>query len=119
MMEGSFIPLQDLFSSPSGCFSVDSLSPISSVPKKTMAPAYQVGVSAMKLDKKDPGPTGKSDPFFEIRYTPKGQTNEILLYRSEVVKKNVNPTWKDFEIDAELIGSLDTPFHIRVFGNYC
>merc|ERR1711974_484067 len=43
-----------------------------------------------KLDKMDF--FGKSDPFFEV------WSGKSMLYRSEIIKKTLNPTWKPFEI---------------------
>lgn len=44
----------------SGGFGVDEFIPLPAETARPIAPAYRVFPSAMKLDKKDPGPTGKS-----------------------------------------------------------
>src|SRR5690348_7097362 len=89
----------------SGAFSVDWVAPLDFATKKFVPVAYSVSCSAMKLDKKD-GPLGKSgmgipwnivmviDPFFEVIATPPGFNKPITLYRSEVVKEDLNPVWK-------------------------
>lgn len=45
--------------------------------------------SARSLDKKDF--LGKSDPYLELYKVEHG--TELLLYRTEYIKKNLNPTW--------------------------
>lgn len=101
--------------------------PIGAITPKPCPPAIRVGVSALKLESKDPGPTGKSDPFFEVRYrpdpnnprdpnnTPQNLQKDILLYRSEVCMKTLSPKWNDFELDLEIVGGLDRPFTVSVF----
>ncbi|KAL8612435.1 hypothetical protein ACOMHN_008420 [Nucella lapillus] len=50
---------------------------------------------AKKLDKKDF--LGKSDPYLEVlRMTPDGSWQ--MVHRTEVVKNNLNPRWRPFEI---------------------
>jgi hypothetical protein len=36
-----------------------------------------------------------------------------------VIKKNLNPQWREWELDLNLIGGIDAPFHILVKGIYC
>jgi hypothetical protein len=60
------------------------------------------------LDKKDWGPFSSSDPFFIIEtlssasstnHTTTAQNEEWTpIYRSEEIKKNLNPQWKQFSI---------------------
>lgn len=97
-----------------GAFYVDNVYHILGVPPLILAPGYLLGVSALKLDALDPGITGKSDPFFEIRARPDGFQKDILLYRSEVVKQNLNPTWQPVTINSSLLGGFDKPFDIVV-----
>ncbi len=49
------------------------------------------------------------DPYFRIRF------GNITLYRSEVIKKNLNPQWKEWELDLSIIGGLDEMFTIEVY----
>lgn len=37
------------------------------------------------------------------------------MYRSEVVLKNLNPQWKEWQLDLAEIGGLDTPFTVEVY----
>lgn len=65
-------------------------------PPTNIAFAYQLNCSALKLAKMDSGIGAKSDPYFELR------TNDDmrrLLYRSEIVMKDLNPKWKPFILD--------------------
>ena len=38
-----------------------------------------------------------------------------MFYRSEVVHENLNPKWREWSLDLEEIGGLDSPFTIQVF----
>lgn len=74
--------------------------------------------SARKLDKKDF--FGKSDPFFAIyRRVNNGNNNDNLLltYESEVIKNNLNPSWKKAEVKLAKISNsnVDEPLIIKVF----
>ncbi|ORX47925.1 Copine-domain-containing protein [Piromyces finnis] len=62
---------------------------------------YNFTVSCRNLDKKDKL-AGTSDPFFVIS---KKQIDGSMLevYRSEVISKNINPTFKHFSINAGLL----------------
>jgi hypothetical protein len=61
---------------------------------------------AEKLDKKDF--FGKSDPFYIIHKTaPMGGQNWSLVKRSEVIMKNLNPTWVPFEISSRDLCNTD------------
>ena len=55
------------------------------------------------------------DPYFQIRYKPLNGNNELTMYRSEVIMKNLNPKWTAWELDLEEIGGLDVDFKIQVF----
>jgi hypothetical protein len=114
----SFGPYQQaiLDASNDGCgaFSVDAVYHILGVPPLILAPGYRLGVSALKLDAMDPGLTGASDPFFEIRACPEGFNREILLFRSEVIRRNLNPTWQPIVINSALLGGFDKSFEIVV-----
>lgn len=55
---------------------------------------------AKKLDKKDF--LGKSDPYLEVlRMTPDGSWQ--LVHRTEVVKNDLNPRWRPFEISMHTL----------------
>ncbi|XP_056868167.1 copine-3 isoform X2 [Takifugu flavidus] len=64
-------------------------------------------VEARKLDNKDF--FGKSDPYLEFfKQTPTGWQ---LAHRTEVVKNNLNPTWRPFRIPLQSLcgGDMDKP----------
>ncbi|KAM6900413.1 copine-3-like [Xenentodon cancila] len=66
-------------------------------------------VAARKLDKKDF--FGKSDPFLEIyRQT---ETGWQLAHRTEVVKCNLNPTWRPFRIPIQALCGGDVEKSIK------
>lgn len=57
-----------------------------------------------KLDKKDM--FGKSDPF--VRISRAQENNDfILVHQTEVVKKNLNPIWRPFEIPMQKLCNND------------
>ncbi|XP_023121029.1 copine-3-like isoform X1 [Amphiprion ocellaris] len=63
-----------------------------------------------KLDKKDF--FGKSDPFLEFyRQT---ETGWQLAHRTEVIKHNLNPTWKPFRIPLQSLCGGDVEKSIKV-----
>lgn len=68
-------------------------------------------VEARNLDKKDF--LGKSDPFLE--FFRQGDGKWHLAYRSEVVKNNLNPTWKRFSVPLQhfCCGDPGTPIQVR------
>ena len=55
------------------------------------------------------------DPFFEVKYMPSGYSRNITLYRSEVIRNELNPTWKPFEISVSMLGGFDKSFDILVW----
>ncbi|VDN21032.1 unnamed protein product [Cylicostephanus goldi] len=71
-------------------------------------------LSARKLDKKDF--FGKSDPFLNI-YRLEDDGSRILVYRTEAIMKELNPTWKPFEVNSKLLchGDRDKSFLIECF----
>jgi len=73
--------------------------------------------SARKLDKKDF--FGKSDPFFAVyRKVNNGTSDNLLLtYESEVIKNNLNPSWKKGEVKLAKISNsnVDEPLVIKIF----
>jgi hypothetical protein len=70
--------------------------------------------SGRGLDKKDF--FGKSDPYFEI-FKPQGQSGWTLVYKSEVIKKTLDPVWHQFQIDASKLcgGKFNAPLQIKVW----
>uniref|UniRef100_A0A3Q1CDD0 Copine-3 n=1 Tax=Amphiprion ocellaris TaxID=80972 RepID=A0A3Q1CDD0_AMPOC len=67
-------------------------------------------VEARKLDNKDF--FGKSDPYLEF-YKQTG-TGWQLAHRTEVVKNNLNPTWRPFRIPLQSLcgGDMDKPIKL-------
>lgn len=55
------------------------------------------------------------DPFFEILCQPPGYSQQIKLYRSDVVKKNRSPEWVPFELSTSAVGGLDIPLTINCY----
>ncbi|XP_015229047.1 PREDICTED: copine-3-like isoform X1 [Cyprinodon variegatus] len=70
-------------------------------------------VEARKLDNKDF--FGKSDPYLEF-YRQTG-TGWQLAHRTEVVKNNLNPTWKPFKIPLQSLcgGDLEKPIKVECY----
>ena len=56
------------------------------------------------------------DPFFVVQKIYAGYSQEpLILYKSEVIKQNLNPEWKPFELDVTALGGLDSPFTVVVY----
>ncbi|KAM8945625.1 copine-1 [Pelodytes ibericus] len=70
-------------------------------------------VEARNLDKKDF--LGKSDPFLEFFRQGDGGTWQ-LVYRSEVIKNNLNPCWKKFSVPLQTFcgGDMNKPIKVSV-----
>ncbi|XP_029385022.1 copine-3-like isoform X1 [Echeneis naucrates] len=70
-------------------------------------------VQARKLDNKDF--FGKSDPYLEF-YKATG-TAWQLAHRTEVVKNNLNPTWRPFRIPLQSLcgGDMDKPIKVECY----
>lgn len=74
----------------------------------------QIKFAAEKLDKKDL--FGKSDPFFIVyKSMPNGQWT--VVYRSEVIKNDLNPTWKPMNVSVRELcnADYDRPLKVEVF----
>eukprot|EP01125_Pyxidicula_operculata_P016134 TRINITY_DN5524_c0_g1_i1.p1 TRINITY_DN5524_c0_g1~~TRINITY_DN5524_c0_g1_i1.p1 ORF type:complete len:3569 (+),score=897.31 TRINITY_DN5524_c0_g1_i1:81-10787(+) len=116
--EWSFGPYQNRICKSSGSsaggFNIDYTIPIPAAMKKIPPVAVKIEASANKLKRMDGGITGKSDPFLEIIARPPGFTSNITLYRSEVIKKNLNPKWNPFFLNLSDLKGFDTPFTVRV-----
>ncbi|XP_040922313.1 copine-3-like isoform X2 [Toxotes jaculatrix] len=70
----------------------------------------ELEVAARKLDKKDF--FGKSDPFLE--FYKQTETGWQLAHRTEVVKNNLNPTWRRFRIPLQSLCGGDVEKSIKV-----
>ncbi|XP_042542365.1 copine-6 [Dipodomys spectabilis] len=64
----------------------------------------QLTFRAHKLDNKDL--FSKSDPFMEI-YKTNGDQSDQLVWRTEVVKNNLNPIWEPFRLSLHSLCSCD------------
>ncbi|XP_060087039.1 RNA-binding protein 12 isoform X3 [Heteronotia binoei] len=69
-------------------------------------------VEARNLDKKDF--LGKSDPFLEF-YKQSDSGKWQLVYRSEVIKNNLNPCWRKFSVPLQTFcsGDFNTPIKVH------
>uniref|UniRef100_A0A3Q0RU85 Copine-3 n=1 Tax=Amphilophus citrinellus TaxID=61819 RepID=A0A3Q0RU85_AMPCI len=68
-------------------------------------------LEAKKLDKKDT--FGKSDPFLE--FFKQGDAGKWqLVHRTEVVKNNLNPTWKKFTVPLQTFCGSDLERPLKV-----
>ncbi len=56
-----------------------------------------------------------SDPFFRIVSVPSGLSYPITLYRSEVVKQDVNPSWNEFVLNVADVRGFDEEFTIECY----
>ncbi len=97
----------------SGAFSIEQVTPLSSLEKKSYPPAYTIQTSAMKLARMDL--LSKSDPFFKITAIPSDMNYPITLYRSEVSKDKDSPSWKPFTLNVHDVRGLDTAFVVSVY----
>ncbi|XP_051910703.1 copine-3-like isoform X2 [Hippocampus zosterae] len=70
-------------------------------------------VEARKLDNKDF--FGKSDPYLE--FYKMTETGWQLAHRTEVVKNNLNPTWRPFRIPLQSLcgGDMEKPIKVDCF----
>uniref|UniRef100_A0A8B9Z585 Copine-3 n=1 Tax=Buteo japonicus TaxID=224669 RepID=A0A8B9Z585_9AVES len=69
-------------------------------------------IEAQKLDKKDF--LGKSDPFLEF-YKQNDAGMWQLVYRSEVIKNNLNPCWRKFSVPLQTFcgGDFNKPIKVQ------
>ncbi|XP_013871505.1 copine-1 [Austrofundulus limnaeus] len=73
--------------------------------------AIVLELEAKKLDKKDT--FGKSDPFLEF-FKQGADGKWQLVHRTEVVKNNLNPTWKKFTVPLQTFCSSDLEKPLKV-----
>ncbi|KAH3756955.1 hypothetical protein Pelo_11264 [Pelomyxa schiedti] len=97
-----------------GCIGVKHVEPIPPLAIPPVPPGLRVWCSAAKLARMD-GPAGSSDPFFVVSARPPGFPHDIILYRSEVIKKCLTPVWDAFDLSVEAIGGIDKFFTISVY----
>ncbi|XP_059521534.1 copine-7 [Myotis daubentonii] len=64
----------------------------------------ELSFRAQKLDDKDV--FSKSDPFLEL-YRVNDDQSEQLVYRTEVVKDNLNPVWEPFKVSLNSLCSCE------------
>ncbi|XP_008838742.1 copine-7 isoform X3 [Nannospalax galili] len=64
----------------------------------------ELSFQARKLDDKDL--FSKSDPFLEL-YRVNNDGSEQLVYRTEVVKNNLNPVWEPFKVSLNSLCSCE------------
>lgn len=95
------------------------------VPQLVMPPEIKLCFHGRKLAKMDAGIGKKSDPFFVIEANKRLKSGKvskraplITIYRSEVIKQDLNPKWQPFDLDLTYIGGLDVPFFIEVYDWY-
>ncbi|XP_076863585.1 copine-1 isoform X1 [Brachyhypopomus gauderio] len=76
--------------------------------------AIAMEVEAKNLDKKDL--FGKSDPFLEF-FKQDDDGKWLLVHRTEVIKNNLNPSWKKFVISLHTFcsGDLNKPVKVNCF----
>ncbi|XP_078343131.1 copine-3-like isoform X2 [Oculina patagonica] len=74
----------------------------------------QLTFRASNLDKKDF--MGKSDGFLQLSKV-KSDGGSLLVHRTEVVKNNLNPSWKSFDIPLATLcsGDYDAPIKIGCY----
>uniref|UniRef100_A0A8C4WT00 Copine-3 n=1 Tax=Eptatretus burgeri TaxID=7764 RepID=A0A8C4WT00_EPTBU len=71
----------------------------------------KLNVAARNLDKKDL--FGKSDPFLEF-YRCSSDGSWQLAHRTEVVKNNLNPTWRPFSVPMQALCQGDLEKEIKI-----
>jgi hypothetical protein len=76
------------------------------------SPSFQF--SGVKLDKKDL--FGKSDPFLVISRV-REQGAYVPVYKTEVIKKTLDPTWNPFSVSVQRLcnGDYERPLMIECF----
>ena len=70
-------------------------------------PVFKLKCSAKKLDRKDLNM--KSDPFLIV------SKDHVVLYRSEVLEKNLNPVFNEFEVGTWEGWSKDSELRFDIF----
>lgn len=98
----------------SGGFSIVQCEPLAVPPSLPVpAPAYLIGFSASKLEKKL---VGSTDPFFEVSVKRPGPTaRSIKLVRSTVRNETTEPSWDPFVLCTQDVGGLDGEFTVSCY----
>uniref|UniRef100_A0A8C5DWW8 Copine-3 n=1 Tax=Gouania willdenowi TaxID=441366 RepID=A0A8C5DWW8_GOUWI len=73
--------------------------------------AIVLEMEARNLDKKDT--FGKSDPFLEF-FKQSADGKWLLVYRTEVVMNNLNPSWKKFNVPLQTFCNCDLEKPLKV-----
>eukprot|EP01117_Protostelium_nocturnum_P011865 TRINITY_DN432_c0_g1_i3.p1 TRINITY_DN432_c0_g1~~TRINITY_DN432_c0_g1_i3.p1 ORF type:complete len:929 (-),score=280.46 TRINITY_DN432_c0_g1_i3:184-2970(-) len=101
----------------SGKIIVESSKPLETATKKTIARGYSVTFHAENLDRRDV--TSKSDPYLVFKAIPLPGYNlpglsphfnansRVVIAKTQVIKNDQSPKWKDFEIITDLAGGFD------------
>lgn len=55
------------------------------------------------------------DPYFEVLYHPQGFPAPLKLHRSEVIQKELNPSFAPFQLSTAAINGLDVPFTVTCY----
>lgn len=73
-------------------------------------------LSAAGLDKAD-GPFQKSDPYFQIEHSGDATGSKSIIFKSEVVKKNLNPSWRPatFTVDTRGLPPPEVRITIKIY----
>ncbi|MDP2435462.1 MAG: hypothetical protein Q8P67_06950 [archaeon] len=79
--------------------------------------AFDLNISMRKLARMDFGGLGKSDPFIQIsaRVPTKQKEGKAVIFKSEIVQKNLSPTFKPFQLTVVDCGGLDNPLTFEVY----
>mmetsp|Transcript_22754 Transcript_22754/g.44678 ORF Transcript_22754/g.44678 Transcript_22754/m.44678 type:complete len:626 (+) Transcript_22754:490-2367(+) len=80
--------------------------------------SFHMHLRAHKLDSKDWGGLGRSDPYYVIeRKIGHGEDDWVGVFKSEWIKSNNNPTWKPMKITLGKLckGILNEHLRIRVW----
>uniref|UniRef100_A0A6B2L2D3 C2 domain-containing protein n=1 Tax=Arcella intermedia TaxID=1963864 RepID=A0A6B2L2D3_9EUKA len=91
--------------------------PLSKFEERKLPVSIRMHCSAARLARMD-GPLSKSDPYFVVKGSIKINAKtrqDVILYRSEVVYNNLDPTWKPFVLSVAELGGFDKPFSIIVY----
>jgi len=94
--------------------------------RKAQPVSYDLVLGFEHLANKDVG--GKSDPFFIIRakpfkwysepYSPTpaaGEGSVVVVFKSEMIKDDLNPRFKPFRLDVPAVSTLSTQLFVEVF----
>jgi len=108
-----------------GSLNLVRITPLPTWVEKRFPSAFKLITKANRLERMNAAGTGKSDPYFEIVAFPTATTRDttpgspqdrpITLYRSPVVKDTLNPSWPEFYLTVDMLGSLDADFQICVY----